>query len=184
MHVAVGTSLAIMIFTAHASARAHYRLGTIIWAIFNQFWPGIVVGTFLGAVVAEQISTYWLRIIFALYILFVAFKMLLDSHVSHSDKTPRVWLNRLVSLITGFNSGLLGVGGGILIIPYLSYCGVSNAKDNSYIQFMHLYCFIGWNLCFYIYRDIRKWPQYLILQGMSIGLRCYGLALPVAYSPL
>ena len=72
MHVAAGTSLAVMIFTAQASIRAHYKMGAILWSVFNKLWPGIAMGTVSGAVLAGFISTYWLKIIFAIFLLFVS----------------------------------------------------------------------------------------------------------------
>jgi uncharacterized membrane protein YfcA len=128
MHVAVGTSLAIMIFTSLASLRAHIKVGEILWPVFNKLWPGIVLGTLAGAVIAEFIPTRWLEIIFALFLLFVAIKMLTDLHVTHIEQFPGTWVNRLISGLVGLLAGLLGVGGGILIIPYLTYCGVAIRK--------------------------------------------------------
>lgn len=128
MHVAAGTSLAVMIFTAQASLRTHSQMGEILWSVFKTLWPGIILGTICGALIAELVSTYWLKIIFAVFLIFVAVKMATDLHVEHREHFPRLWLNRLVSFLIGMKSGLLGVGGGVLIIPYLTYCGVPVRK--------------------------------------------------------
>lgn len=128
MHVAAGTSLAVMIFTSIAALQAHYRLGEILWGTFNKLWPGIALGTISGAVLAEFIATEWLKLIFAVFLLSVAVKMLMDFKVTHVERFPNNGINRLVSYVIGLKSGLLGVGGGVLIIPYLTYCGVDTRK--------------------------------------------------------
>lgn len=128
MHVAAGTSLAVMIFTSIAALIAHHKLGEILWPIFNKLWPGIAAGAIFGAVLAEFIPTYWLKIVFSLFLFFVAFKMLTDIHVMHKERAPGRWIDGLVSSVIGLKSGLLGVGGGVLIIPYLSYCGIEPRK--------------------------------------------------------
>lgn len=128
MHMAAGTSLAVMLFTSLSTIRAHYKLGGVQWTIFNRLWPGIVFGTIAGALLADQLPTYWLKILFGLFLLLVAFKMLSGIHVTHPHRLPPRWLNGLVSFLIGCKSGLLGVGGGTLIIPYLSYCGVEMKK--------------------------------------------------------
>lgn len=128
MHVAAGSSLAVMILTSQSSLRAHLKLGEVLWVLFNKLWPGIVIGTIAGALLANIIPTYWLKFLFAVFIFVLALKMLTDMHVTHPDRFPPNWVNRLVSFFIGLKSGMLGVGGGVLIIPYLTYCGVEIRK--------------------------------------------------------
>ena len=128
MHIAAGSSLAIMIFTAQATVRARSKREPVLWSIYQVLAPGIIIGTIGGVFVAHFLSTGLLATIFALFLLAVAIKMLLDVHVTHPHKFPSLWVNRSVSSLIGLKSGLLGVGGGILIIPYLTYCGVATRK--------------------------------------------------------
>lgn len=128
MHVAAGTSLAVMIFTSLASLSAHYKMGEILWQVFNKLWPGIILGVCVGAFTAQFIPTLWLKIIFALFLLFVAFKMFVDRDKAQVRATPKMLYHHLVSLFIGFKSGLLGVGGGVLVIPYLTFSGVPVRK--------------------------------------------------------
>lgn len=124
MYMAVGTSLAVMIITAQASVRAHYKLGSILWPVFHRLWPSLVIGTVVGSIAAAWIPTYWLKTFFALFLLFVSIKMLTDKQPERPQQFPKNWINRLITFLIGTNSGLLGVGGGILVVPYLAYCGI------------------------------------------------------------
>lgn len=128
MHVAAGTSLAIMMFTAQSTVRAHIREQAVIWPIFYQLWPGIIVGTVLGAVLAHHLPSQWLRVILGIVLLFVALKMLLPSKFVKREFTAPRWLTTIFSLVVGVKSGLLGIGGGTLIIPYLTHFGIERRK--------------------------------------------------------
>jgi uncharacterized membrane protein YfcA len=128
MHVAAGSSLAIMIFTSQASVRAHYQQGEILWPLYHRLWPGIIIGVIAGAIIADVLSTQWLKIIFGIFLLIVGLYMLLNFQITKAQRTPKSWVNAIVSCLIGFKSGLLGIGGGALIIPYLTYCGVEVRK--------------------------------------------------------
>lgn len=128
MHLAAGSSLAVMLFTSFASARAHHQIEPILWSVYHRLWPGVVIGTVIGAWLASKLSTVVLKYIFAVFLMFVAFKMVRSARVERDGRFPSTWMNRLVSFIIGLKSGLLGVGGGVLIIPYLTYCGVDSRR--------------------------------------------------------
>lgn len=125
MHMAAGSSLAAILFTSLSAIRAHNSIEPILWDVYKRLWLGVGIGTICGAVLASFLSTGFLKILFALFLLFVAYKMAFSLNAKMEARFPPKWLNQLVSFIIGLKSGLLGVGGGVLIIPYLTYCGVN-----------------------------------------------------------
>ncbi len=128
MHVAAGSSLAVIIFTSLAAVRVHYKIGEILWPVFNRLWPGLVLGVISGVLIADAVPTSWLKILFGLFLLFVAVKMFANLKGSATSTAPGFWSNGIISYFIGMLSGLLGVGGGVLIVPYLTYCGVTMRK--------------------------------------------------------
>ncbi len=128
MHVAVATSLATVLFTSLASLRTHSRLGEILWPVFYKLWPGIALGACIGSLCTAFIPTSALKIIFTLFLIGVALKMWLDLNRSYEPHFIQTWLYVLISFSIGFVSSLVGVGGGVLIIPFLTYLGIPSRK--------------------------------------------------------
>ena len=53
MHLAVGTSLATIIVTSISSVSAHHKRGAVMWDVFRNLAPGLALGSFLGAGIAD-----------------------------------------------------------------------------------------------------------------------------------
>lgn len=124
MHFAAGSSLAIMIFTGQSAVRAHMRRNGILWDVYQRLNMGIMLGAVCGALLAYQLPTYWLKLLLGIFLLLIALEMIFNPNMPTRKTFPAPWVNRLVGLVIGFKSGLLGIGGGALVVPYLSYCGV------------------------------------------------------------
>lgn len=128
MHMAEGTSLAIMIVTAISSICAYHKRDNVLWPVFFRLLPGILIGVIFGAVFASYLPTRILEIIFGLFVLLMAFRMLLLFNSKPTRKLPSwPWLS-LVAFVIGGKSGLLGIGGGAITIPFLTYCNVPMRK--------------------------------------------------------
>ena len=125
-HVAVATSLGIIIPTGIMSARAHYKRGAMDVRIFKLWAPFIVVGTFVGGLIAGYFSGDVLRVVFAVMAFVIAanivfgFQTKLMGHLHGSSIT-----HRISALIVGFISALMGIGGGSLTVPTLVAFGAT-----------------------------------------------------------
>ena len=88
MHVAIGTSLATIVFTSLSSIRAHHQHRAVHWQAFRSITPGIMVGAMLGAVIADFLPGETLRIVFAVFMLMVALQMVLGGAAKAHRQLP------------------------------------------------------------------------------------------------
>jgi uncharacterized protein len=125
LHLALGTSLASIMFTSVSSLRAHHDRGAVNWPVFRRLTPGILVGTFLGSWVAAQLSTRFLKGFFVLFLYYVALQMLLNVRPVPSRQLPgNLGMIGVGSVIGGISS-LVGIGGGTMTVPFLVWCNVA-----------------------------------------------------------
>ncbi|ECE6726450.1 sulfite exporter TauE/SafE family protein, partial [Salmonella enterica subsp. enterica] len=71
MHMALGTSLATIIVTSISSVMAHHKRGAVLWQVFRNLAPGLVIGSFLGAGIADLLSGQNLQIIIGIFAIWV-----------------------------------------------------------------------------------------------------------------
>jgi uncharacterized membrane protein YfcA len=124
LHLALGTSLASIVFTSISSLRAHDGRGAVDWRVFRRVTPGILVGTLLGSWVAAQLSTLFLKTFFVLFLYFVALQMLLGAKPRPSRLLPGAGGLLGVGSLIGGVSSLVGIGGGSMSVPFLVWCNL------------------------------------------------------------
>lgn len=126
---ASGTSLAIMIFTSLATIYRNHQLKRIYYPALKQTIGWVLVTIILGAVVARFLHGDIIAVIFAGMLLILLIKMLKqDSYHKYNAETLAsnisVHIPRKKAFyygcIIGLKSGLLGIGGGAIAIPYLT----------------------------------------------------------------
>ncbi len=125
MHMAIGTSLATIIFTSLASIYTHHQQQGVEWLRVRQLLPGILLGVVVGSLIADQLDSHSLRLFFGFFELFVAAQILF-SLIPKSQRTVHSrWAYSIAGGVTGAVSALLGIGGGSLMVPFLSWSGVN-----------------------------------------------------------
>jgi uncharacterized membrane protein YfcA len=124
MHLALGTSMAAIVFTSISSLRAHHAHGAVRWPLVKTIAPGILVGTFLGAQLASLIPTRPLAIFFTVFMSYVAFQMLANIKPKPSRQLPGSAGMFGVGSSIGAISALVAIGGGSLSVPFMTWCNV------------------------------------------------------------
>ena len=125
-HVAVGTSLAIIIPTGLMSARAHYKRGSLDVNVLKLWAPFIVVGTLIGGLMAGMFSGNTLRIVFAVMAFLIAANIVFawqTKAMGHLKSSNPV--HRISAFVVGYISALMGIGGGSLTVPTLVAFGAT-----------------------------------------------------------
>ena len=124
MHLALGTSMAAIIFTSISSLYTHHTHKAVNWHIVKYIVPGIIVGTIGGTTLVSSLSSRFLSIILAIFIFYAATQILLNKTPKPSRQLPgKVGMFTVGSIIGGISS-LVAIGGGILTVPFLSNCNV------------------------------------------------------------
>lgn len=124
MHLALGTSMASIMFTAVSSFWAHHRRGAVRWIVVRRIVLGIFVGTFLGACVASHLSTRFLKGFFVVFLYYVALQMLFGKKPKPSRQLPQRVGMFGVGNVIGAVSSLVGIGGGTLSVPFMVWCNI------------------------------------------------------------
>ncbi|CCO25078.1 sulfite exporter TauE/SafE family protein [Maridesulfovibrio hydrothermalis] len=125
MHIALGTSLASIIFTSLSSMRSHNKRGAVRWDIFKTITPGILAGTFLGSLSTSFMNTKILKGIFVIFLYYVASQMLFGLKPKASRQVPDSKGMFAAGSVIGIFSSLVGIGGGTLSVPFLTMCNIT-----------------------------------------------------------
>lgn len=124
-HMAVGSSLAAIVFTSLSSIRTHHAKGAVRWDLFRPMAVGIAVGTAVGVVTASGLSGPMLQNIIGVFALAVAVQMALELAPKPGRNPPGTAGLAGAGGGIGWASAIFGIGGGTIVVPFLTYCNVT-----------------------------------------------------------
>ncbi|MDP7111642.1 MAG: sulfite exporter TauE/SafE family protein [Myxococcota bacterium] len=118
VQLAVGTSLATIVFTSLSSAAAHHRRGALHLRFALGFVPGLVAGAVGGASAAVWMPGEVLQLVFGAFLMLIALWMVFG----RTPEEPRPRRMRPVArlaagLVIGGVSAVVGIGGGVMSVP-------------------------------------------------------------------
>ena len=120
--VAVGTSLASIIFTSAAAARAQIRARMVEWTVVRRWAAPLVLGSFLAGFAAAALPVEVLRVFIGAFLLFVSVVMLTSWKPSPHRTLPGAGPSVVIAGSAGLISGIAGIGGGNVVVPTLVFC--------------------------------------------------------------
>jgi uncharacterized protein len=124
LHVALGTSMATIVFTSLSSMRAHHMHGAVDWRIARALSPGLLAGAFGAALIAGLVPTRPLAMLFTALVFFVGTQLLLDLKPRTTRALPGAPGLFAAGAVIGGVSSLAAAGGAFLAIPFLAWCSV------------------------------------------------------------
>lgn len=123
-HAAHATSLAAIVLTAAAAAVPFTLDGAVHPLATGILLAGSLLGVSLGAGLMHRVPETGLRVGFVVFLVIVALRMLAGIDIEGDGHVPDLDAARLgglaaVGLATGLLSSVLGVGGGLILVPAL-----------------------------------------------------------------
>lgn len=125
-HMAIATSLAIIVPTAIRSFLTHRKHGAGNAALLRSWIVWVPLGVISASLVVGYVPGYVLKYIFAAVISVIAFKMLFNqTHWVIGEYLPAAPIIRGVGFGIGFLSTFMGIGGGNLNNMFMTLFGQS-----------------------------------------------------------
>lgn len=128
MHVAIATSLFVMIFTSSITTYSHHKSNNIIWEVAIPLKFGVIIGAILGAIFASFLPGNILKIFFIIFLIYTIVKWAIKSFAKKStnnNNANKLNPKKIISVIYGGFTGaiavLLGIGASVMIVPFLKH---------------------------------------------------------------
>lgn len=125
MHIAVATSLALIVCTSIASSINHQKRKSIDWSLFWQLLPGMVVGAMVASSITQFVPNDVLEIGFGIFAIIMAVQLMFKPTPDKPDLLISSWPNTVVisflAALMASICNLLGMGGGSLLVPFFRH---------------------------------------------------------------
>ena len=129
MHLAVGTSFAIIIPTSTVSVLTHHKFNAVDFNVVKNYGIFVVIGVIIGTIFAATLKTKSLVLFFSTVILFLGiYLLLIKEREQNIISEMKLYLRFVLGSIVGFISAIMGIGGAIMNVPILKFFGYSINK--------------------------------------------------------
>nr|WP_242698752.1 sulfite exporter TauE/SafE family protein [Alteromonas sp. 5E99-2] len=122
MLVATATSLATIIPTSISSIRAHNAKGNVDFVLLKRWGVFILIGVLLGSWLVTRVNGSWLTLLFGVIAILSSLNMLIGSKKALFNDLPNTAGQAGMATSVGLFSSLVGIGGGTLTVPMLTFC--------------------------------------------------------------
>ena len=129
MHLAVGTSFAIIIPTSIVSVLTHHKFKAVDFDVVKSYGIFVVLGVIIGTFFAAMLKTKSLILFFSIIITFLGiYLLLIKERENNITVNIKLYLKIIFGFVVGFISAPMGIGGAIMNVPILKFFGYSINK--------------------------------------------------------
>ena len=121
-YMAIATSLANIIFTSLSAIRTHHKKAAIEWYLVKPIAVGMLGGSFIGVNTALTIPAIYLQASFGAFAIFLSLRMMFSQLGAGTLHLPGTLGLGVAGALIGWVSVLFGIGGGNLLVTWLSNC--------------------------------------------------------------
>jgi len=126
MHLAVGTSFAIIIPTSFISTMTHMKFKAVDFDIVKSFGIFVMFGIIIGTIFAANLKTAYLIFFFSIITMFFSFYFLISKEKMKPMQNKMNIVNKIIlGSLSGFFAAPMGIGGGSINVPILKMFGYS-----------------------------------------------------------
>ena len=128
--VALGTSMAVVSIGSVSSVLSHWRRGNVDLAVARMTIPASLAGVITGTLATAHLPGQVLRLLFGAFLCYVALRMLAGKgRAAAAAARPTTRLHyRAAGGAIGLAASVIGAGGGVLMVPFLSSRGHAMPK--------------------------------------------------------
>ena len=117
--IGISTSLASMVITGAMAAYAHSKNNNVDHRIIKRFFPGLILGSIAIGFFIKSFPGDLLKYFFIFYTFAIAYKLFKHQEVLKKNTLPSRLLSNVISFIFSIISGIVGIGGATLFVPFL-----------------------------------------------------------------
>lgn len=161
------TALVLNLFVAAVSFIAYARKGHFNWNLFTAFALASIPMAFVGGMIDIDASIY--KKVLAILLVFAVLKLLgVFGKESEQIKEVPFWQGLLVGAAIGFFSGMIGIGGGIILSPVILIMGWGRMKEAAAVSAAFIWVNSAAGLTGHLSRGVTIEPQAFILVGIAL----------------
>jgi hypothetical protein len=120
IRIAFGTNLLVVLPTALSGAMTHHKKGAVLWRAGLALGAFGAIGAFVGAFIASNLPAKVLTTAFGVAVILGAMRMLTATPPKVTEEPPESLVPYILwGIPLGIVSGIIGIGGGVLMIPIM-----------------------------------------------------------------
>ena len=131
------SALTLNLFVASMSFYLFFRAGYFRWKLFWPFALASVPAAFIGGNIQLDPAIY--KKILAVCLVFAVIRIVWKTGEQSELKSVRVGIALAIGLLLGLFSGLIGIGGGIILSPLILIFGWGNLKETAAVSALFIF---------------------------------------------